>query len=79
VFFGTLEKPLTARESRQAKTICGACPVLRDCLINALRKGEKYGVWAGLTSIERRRLLRDNGSNVIAAIAAWDSQRMMSA
>jgi len=77
VFFGTLERPLTAREAKQAKTICGACPVLRDCLINALRKGEEHGVWAGLTAIERRRLLREVDGDVIQAVYLWDSKRMM--
>jgi len=77
-FYGTLEQPLTAKEARFAKRICGACPVLRDCLINALRKGEEHGVWAGLTAIERRRLLKEANGNAIAAIALWDSREKMS-
>jgi hypothetical protein len=74
VFFGTAEQPLTAKESRFAKKICGACPVQRDCLITALRDGERFGVWAGLTSIERRRLLKDHSGDWKAALRTYDQE-----
>lgn len=44
--------------AREAKVICGACPVRQPCLEYALATREKHGVWGGLTERERRRVLR---------------------
>lgn len=43
---------------RAAKRICRACPVQAPCLDYALERGERYGVWGGLSERERRRLKR---------------------
>ncbi len=43
---------------RDAKLACAACPVWRDCLEEALTSGEHWGIRAGLTPRERRRILR---------------------
>ena len=45
-----------ARETK-AKSICGSCPVRRDCLDYALRIREPHGIWGGLNETERRVLL----------------------
>ena len=50
--------PETEAEARPAKRICAACPVRQLCLDTALRNGERYGVWGGLTERERIRLRR---------------------
>lgn len=42
-----------ARE-RRAKSVCAACPVQRRCLRQAIAVDERYGVWGGLTTDERR-------------------------
>jgi WhiB family transcriptional regulator, redox-sensing transcriptional regulator len=34
------------------------CPVIEQCLRYALRNKEHYGIWGGMTSIERRRYAR---------------------
>ncbi|WP_079105024.1 WhiB family transcriptional regulator [Streptomyces prasinopilosus] len=44
---------------REAKTICGQCPVRRECLEWALAAGQLNGIWGGLTEGERQELLRD--------------------
>jgi WhiB family redox-sensing transcriptional regulator len=44
------------RRLRQAKRICGQCPVRLLCGRYALEHGEKFGVWGGLTETERRRM-----------------------
>lgn len=44
-----------AREER-AKLICRGCAVRGKCLEYALSSEEKYGIWGGLTELERRRL-----------------------
>ena len=50
--------PETEVEAKPAKRICAACPVRRLCLETALRNGERYGIWGGLTERERMRLGR---------------------
>lgn len=40
----------------QAKAVCGRCPVIDACLAHALKTGEDYGVWGGLSEDERRAL-----------------------
>jgi WhiB family redox-sensing transcriptional regulator len=41
-----------------AKAVCAGCQVRDDCLAMALRERINYGVWGGLTSSERLRLVR---------------------
>lgn len=48
----------TARQTKQAKRICAACPVRDECLTYALTAPEKYGIWGGLTADERDRKRR---------------------
>ncbi|MGC0328054.1 WhiB family redox-sensing transcriptional regulator [Streptomyces sp. SAI-170] len=38
----------------EAKELCAACPVHRDCLNYALENSLKEGIWGGLTEAERR-------------------------
>ena len=45
----------TAREQR-AKQVCSGCEVRAECLDHAIRNGERYGVWGGLTDVERHHL-----------------------
>lgn len=42
----------------QARKVCARCPVKIECLEIALRKGERYGVWAATTPYERQRMIR---------------------
>ncbi|WP_328760428.1 WhiB family transcriptional regulator [Streptomyces sp. NBC_00271] len=58
VFFSpTRERGLRrrAREER-ARAICARCPVKEACVRTALRSGEEYGLWGGLTEEEREVL-----------------------
>jgi WhiB family redox-sensing transcriptional regulator len=61
LFFG-VEDSETAAERRgreeQAKRICSSCTVRGECLEYALRVREPYGIWGGLTELERRARLR---------------------
>jgi len=47
------------REAREAKakSICGGCPVRRQCLDYAVSIREPHGIWGGLNEAERRGLL----------------------
>jgi len=41
------------------KKVCAGCPVRRQCLDWALETCEMFGIWGGLTSMERRKLRRE--------------------
>ena len=41
-----------------AKAVCKTCPVLAQCLAEALDNRTEFGVWGGMTERERRALLR---------------------
>lgn len=42
-----------------AKEVCRGCEVADDCLVYALKASEKFGVWGGLSDIERRYVARE--------------------
>jgi WhiB family redox-sensing transcriptional regulator len=41
-----------------ALAICAACPVRATCLRTAVDAGERYGIWGGVDTAERKRLAR---------------------
>jgi WhiB family redox-sensing transcriptional regulator len=65
VFFPEEDEPTIV-----AKSICRRCPVRRDCLAHALERGERYGIWGGLTERERQLLRARIVRNVRAIPAA---------
>jgi WhiB family redox-sensing transcriptional regulator len=46
------------KQQRLAKTVCRACPVIAECLADALDNRTEFGIWGGMTERERRALLR---------------------
>lgn len=44
-------------ESLSGKSVCGYCNVREACLEYALATRQREGIWGGITSRERRRLL----------------------
>ena len=50
--------PVSDSFSEAAKAICAGCPVAEQCLEYAIETHQPDGVWGGLTSIERHRLVR---------------------
>jgi len=44
------------RQIALAKSVCAGCVVRAECLTYALETEQPFGVWGGLTAIERRRL-----------------------
>ncbi len=50
--------PESDLEERKAKAVCGLCKVRDCCLEFALNSGEPEGIWGGLNSRQRRRLVR---------------------
>ena len=53
VFFPTSEE-----EAGPALSHCNRCGIRELCLAWAVKNGERYGVWGGLTEQQRRRLTR---------------------
>jgi WhiB family redox-sensing transcriptional regulator len=50
--------PASEADAGEAKAICAACPVREECLEYAIATRPPEGVWGGLTSTERHRLIR---------------------
>lgn len=50
--------PEHGRSSKAAVRICQACDVRVECLTQALKNHERFGIWGGLTERERRKLQR---------------------
>jgi WhiB family redox-sensing transcriptional regulator len=50
--------PERGASTKEAKAVCNGCEVRMECLEYALRHGEKFGIWGGMSERERRRLRR---------------------
>lgn len=57
--------PGSDEESGPAKAVCSTCPVREICLFFAVKRGERYGVWGGLTERERGRLSADARQSIL--------------
>ena len=45
---------------KQVAQLCVGCPVIRNCLAEALDGRINYGVWGGMTETQRRKLIKAN-------------------
>jgi Transcription factor WhiB len=52
-----LRETARRRDRERAKAICRICPVRMPCLQWAVENGEKNGIWGGMTSEERTRMV----------------------
>lgn len=43
----------------EAKKICAKCPVRKECLDYAIHNCERFGIWGGLSTNERKQYKRD--------------------
>jgi WhiB family redox-sensing transcriptional regulator len=61
LFYAPEWEPLTERAVRElkAQSLCGACPVRRECGEHAAGTRQKHGVWAGRTEDDREQEKRD--------------------
>ncbi|GGM85141.1 hypothetical protein GCM10012275_64860 [Longimycelium tulufanense] len=48
--------PEKGGSTQPAKRICKGCPLRDQCLAWALEHDERYGVWGGLSEMQRRKL-----------------------
>lgn len=58
LFYNDDDDPKGVRREKEqrAKHICAQCPVLIDCRRHAMNAPELYGVWGGLSEMERHNL-----------------------
>lgn len=57
LFFSTAAESIAA-----AKDVCASCPVATKCLDDVLANPDEWGIRAGLTPTERRRLGQDGAA-----------------
>ena len=48
--------PVTGQNVNQARQVCRECPIVDPCGEYALRVGENFGVWGGMSERQRRRI-----------------------
>ena len=48
--------PDKGQPTAQARRICAGCPVIEACLKAAVERGDRWGIFGGLTYPERKRL-----------------------
>jgi len=46
------------KAQRKATAVCRHCPVVAECLADALDNQMEFGVWGGMTERQRRALLK---------------------
>lgn len=47
--------PEKGQSTIDAKRVCADCPVLAECRSDVLARGERFGVWGGMSERDRRR------------------------
>ena len=57
---------------RRARAVCAVCAVQPECLEYALHLNERFGVWAGTTDKQRRRLRVQRGITSRAPVQPAD-------
>lgn len=50
--------PTAGEDVEVAKRVCSGCELREACLDYALTHGERWGIWAGTSERERRRMRR---------------------
>lgn len=45
--------------SHQLKSVCFRCPVRESCLEEALSSYEQYGLWGGLSAVQRENIKKE--------------------
>lgn len=56
--------PEKGGSSREAKSVCARCLVAAECLEYSLASNEHFGIWGGLSEMNRRKLAGDSWNDV---------------
>lgn len=62
--------PAKGESVKEAKAVCRGCLVRAECLEYALETRQRFGVWAGLSERDRRKLLGEPEDDAEEASAA---------
>jgi WhiB family redox-sensing transcriptional regulator len=54
--------PEKGGSTADAKKVCSSCPVIEECARYALGRNERFGVWAGMSERERRKMLKGDAA-----------------
>ncbi len=57
--------PDRGASTRTAKQICSECQVRLECLEYAVTRGEKFGIWGGLSERERRKIRKQRAQEAM--------------
>ena len=49
-----------------AQRVCYRCPVIMECRTTALARGEKHGLWGGLTETQRKKMRQKERDLIVA-------------
>jgi WhiB family redox-sensing transcriptional regulator len=52
------------RKEELAKRVCRDCLVKQNCRDHAMCVPERYGIWGGMTELERKRELKDSKTSL---------------
>jgi hypothetical protein len=55
------------------KAVCSVCPVREDCLEYAIVNAELFGIWGGMTEMDRRKMRRQYNKQKRTANTVTDS------
>lgn len=78
LFFPISSSGQSMAQVAEAKAICAACRVRRECLAFALSTHQVHGVWGGMSEQERHLVPRADGrltDQVTAAIETGDRRK----
>ncbi|MDQ4024759.1 MAG: WhiB family transcriptional regulator [Actinomycetota bacterium] len=64
--------PPVEQEAEAAKTICSGCTVREPCLEAAIAAGERFGIWGGLTTQERRSMIARRRARATAMSTSYE-------
>ncbi len=65
--------PEKANQTRLVKKVCSGCEVRAQCLDYALDNDEQFGIWGGLTELERRGIKKRSLNETAGEAAVADS------
>ena len=65
---------VSGKAQNKAVVICRHCPVVAECLADALDNQIEFGVWGGMTERQRRALLKQH-PEVVSWSAFFDAWR----
>lgn len=51
--------PEKGSSNRDGKKLCASCVHITECGLDAIERGEQFGIWGGLSERERRVIFRE--------------------